>query len=110
MRTLRLPVVFVAALILCGVLLAQSNVGPAAAPPSKPQFFAGVVASVDDHQVVVSRSLIGRNPETRVFVINGDTKVNRGALKAKSRVTVRYQHLPEGDVALEIQIHRSRFS
>lgn len=97
-------------LFMSGFAIAQSSESPVRiqAPAPKPQFFAGIVTGMADNKITVSRTLIGRAPETRVFVINGDTKLNRSALKAKSRVTVRYQHMPDGDVALEIQIHRSR--
>ncbi len=81
---------------------------PQPAPPaqSAPRhlFFAGTVTELDDQHVTVSRSVAGRAPEERKFLIKSTTKMNKSAVKIKSRVTVRYQHLPEGDVALEIQI------
>jgi len=69
----------------------------------KPQFFAGIVTDLSSDRVTVSRSLVGRPGENRTFLIGPKTKVNK-ALRMKARVTVRYQHLPEGDVALEIQV------
>jgi hypothetical protein len=54
--------------------------------------------------VKVSRDLVGREPETRIFVLDAKTKTPKGGIKLKSRVTVRYQHLPEHDLALEIQV------
>lgn len=87
-------------------MLAQNAETPASPqPPPRPQFFAGTVTDLNDQHVTISRSLVGKAPETRTFMINAKTKLNRSALKVKSRVTVRYQHLSEGDVALEIQIH-----
>jgi hypothetical protein len=78
-------------------------------PPAhvRAQFFAGTVTKVDEKQVVVSRRLVGKAPESRTFLIQDKTKVSR-TLKPKQRVTVRYQHLPEGDVALEIQVRQPR--
>jgi hypothetical protein len=102
----------VTALFVWGALLifAQSPNAPAP-PPSpapRPQFFAGIVTALDDQHITVSRSLVGRAPESRTFIINADTTLNRTALKVKSRVTVRYLRKPEGDVALEIQIRHSK--
>jgi hypothetical protein len=82
---------------LAGLLSAQQ----AAAP--KPQFFAGVVSHIDAKRVNVSRTLPGRSPENRAFAIDAATKIPKG-IKPRTRVTVRYQHMPEGDLALEIQI------
>jgi hypothetical protein len=75
-----------------------------ASKPPKPQFFAGLVVEADGEHVKVSRNLVGRQPETRVFVMDNKTKTPKGGIKLKSRVTVRYEHLPEHDLALEIQV------
>jgi hypothetical protein len=86
--------------------LRLQNAPPAvvAPKPPKPQFFAGQVIEADAGHVKVSRDLVGRQPETRVFVLNAKTKTPKGGVKLKSRVTVRYEHLPENDLALEIQV------
>lgn len=75
--------------------------------PAKPQFFAGQVVEADTEHVKVSRTLFGRAPETRVFVVDGKTKTPKGGIKPKTRVTVRYEHLPEHDLALEILVRSS---
>lgn len=74
---------------------------------SKPQFFAGVVVEADARQVRVSRNLVGRPTETRVFSIDAKTKTPKNGIKLKTRVTVRYQHLADKDLALEIQVRPS---
>jgi hypothetical protein len=84
-------------------LWAQSTDNPAA-PPPKPQFFAGVVAELDEGHIKVSRSLLGKPPESRTFLVNANTKMNKTFVKVKAKVTVRYRRMPEGDVALEVQI------
>lgn len=88
--------------------LPQGNIGgttpPVTMKPAKPQFFAGLVIEADADHVKVSRNLVGRPPETRVFVLDNKTKTPKGGIKLNSRVTVRYQHLPEHDLALEIQV------
>jgi hypothetical protein len=87
-------------------MLAQTAQAPSPAPPasSKPQFFAGTVTDLTTHQITVSRTPVGRPTEMRTFVINPKTKMNKNALKVKSRVTVRYQHVDQNDVALEIHL------
>ena len=96
------------AFVTAGVLFPQTQTtgeqAPAAQPAPKPSFFAGTVTEIDQDHVTVSRSVVGRAPEHRSFLIKPDTKMNRSAVKVKSRVTVRYLHMPEGDVALEIQM------
>jgi hypothetical protein len=77
---------------------------PQAQPPlPKPQFFGGTVTDLDAQHITVSRTSPGKSPEHRTFLIDGKTKMNK-SVKVKARVTVRYRHMPEGDVALEIQI------
>jgi hypothetical protein len=78
------------------------------ARPAQPraQFFAGIVTELSSDQITVARNIVGRSPEKRTFLINKKTKMSK-SLKVKSRVTVRYQHLPEGDIALEIQVRPS---
>jgi hypothetical protein len=51
----------------------------------------------------VSRKLVGRPLESRTFLIDANTRMNKASIKVKSRVTVRYQRRPEGDLALEVQ-------
>ncbi len=107
-----------AALLLAGVALPQEqNDGTAPAPSSttapsvKPQFFSGTVTQLDKEHITISRALVGKPAETRVFVIKPATKVAK-SIKAKTKVTVRYRHEKDlGDVALEIQVRSNwRFS
>jgi hypothetical protein len=84
--------------------LEQTPDSPAVTAPSpKPQFFAGVVTELDDGHIKVSRKLVGRPAESRTFLVDSNTKMNKAAIRTKSRVTVRYKRVPEGDLALEIQ-------
>jgi hypothetical protein len=103
----------VAGLVL-GVLLCEGRLAeaqnvikdPAVQPaPSAPhaQFFAGTVVELDSTHIKVTRTLVGRPTESRSFVIDAATKMNRSVIKVRNRVTVRYKRLPQGDVALEIQ-------
>ncbi|MBV9266267.1 MAG: hypothetical protein JO061_08885 [Acidobacteriaceae bacterium] len=72
-------------------------------PPDKPEFFAGIITTIDKVHVTVSRTLVGKAPETRTFLINPETKVSK-AVKPRTKVTVRYRHSADGDIALEIQL------
>jgi hypothetical protein len=93
---------FLLSLFVPLLLLAQD---PAAPPkPPKPQFFAGQVIEVDAEHVKVTRTSVGRAPETHIFALDAKTKTPKGGIKAKTRVTVRYEHWPERDLALEIQV------
>jgi hypothetical protein len=78
---------------------------PPTPAPSAPKhlLFGGTVTQLDSQHITVSRTLPGKSPEQRSFLINAKTKMSR-AVKLRSLVTVRYRHLPEGDVALEIQL------
>jgi hypothetical protein len=95
----------VAVLLFSGALwiLAQAPGNQDAPPRPKAQFFAGIVTDVSREHVTVSRSLVGRPRENRTFLITRQTKMSR-PVRIRSRVTVRYRSLPEGDVALEIQV------
>ncbi len=76
---------------------------PAGQPASRPQFFAGTVVELDEGHIRITRTLVGRPTESRSFTINPSTKMNKAVIKLHNRVTVRYKHLNDGDVALEIQ-------
>ncbi len=83
---------------------AANPAGAVPPKPPKPQFFAGLVMEADASHIKVSRNLVGRPTETRVFALDSKTKAPKGGLKLKTRVTVRYEHLPDQDLALEIQV------
>jgi hypothetical protein len=78
--------------------------------PAKAQFFGGAVVEIDQQHIKVSRTLVGRPIETRIFHINASTKMNTAAVRVKARVTVRYRRLPEGDIALEIELRPAAHS
>lgn len=96
--------VFYSALLAVAQTIASEQVTPPAPPLPHPQFFAGTVVELDASHIKVTRTLVGRPTESRSFSINVATKMNHSAIKLHNRVTVRYKHLPEGDLALEIQL------
>lgn len=80
---------------------------PPPAPAPKHLLFGGTVTQLDSKHITVSRTLPGKSPEHRIFLIDARTKMSR-AIKLRALVTVRYRRLPEGDVALEIQLRPLR--
>jgi hypothetical protein len=71
----------------------------------RPQFFAGTVTAITDDQIIVSRTIVGHPPDTRTFELTPKTKLNRNLCKTDAKVTVRYQRLSEGNVALQVLVH-----
>ena len=99
----------VAAWLLCCAFatLAQTPENPTQVQPApRPQYFAGTVVELDKEHIAVSRTLVGKSPEKRTFIVNAKTKIGK-SVKLKSRVTVRYEHLPEGDTALDVRLRPS---
>lgn len=66
-------------------------------------FFSGNVVEVAADHVIVSRTILGKTPEKRMFKINESTKVE-GKMKQKSRVTIRFATKEDGDTALAILV------
>jgi len=57
--------------------------------------FSGTVVEVSDENLAVVRKSLGREAVTMHFLRDSATKVE-GMLRAKARVTVRYQVFPDG--------------
>jgi hypothetical protein len=88
---------------LLSALLCAQDAPKKPASRLRPQFFAGTVTELDSAHITVSRSVLGRPPEHRTFIIKSTTKMSKD-LRTKDRVTVRYRSDPDGDVALEILV------
>jgi hypothetical protein len=89
------------------LICAQDADAPKTPAHPRPQFFAGTVTELDSAHITVSRSVLGRSPEQRTFLIESTTKMSND-LRTKERVTVRYRSDPDGDVALEILVRTRR--
>ena len=102
--------VLLTAIALCPVL-GQSAVPPqqssAQSDPDTDGFYSGNIVDLAADRVTVSRTILGKPPEKRVFQITSATKVE-GKLKQKSRVTVRYLPGDEGDVAVSILVRADK--
>lgn len=66
-------------------------------------FWSGVVVEVADGWLTVRRSISGREPELKRFVVNEDTAIE-GDLHASSRVTVAFVESDDGDIAKRILV------
>lgn len=94
---------FLVLAFLTGTVVAAQN--SARAEPRR--FFSGTVVGVSKHEIRVVRTIPGREPRQRVFVVAPDTKVE-GRLEANSRVTVRYVPAEESDVAVHIIVRERK--
>jgi hypothetical protein len=70
------------------------------------EFFSGSIQEVSETSVTVSRSLPGKSPETRSFVVDSDTIIE-GKLKKLARVTVGYRTHDGQDHAWRIIVRDS---
>jgi hypothetical protein len=72
-------------------------------PQQKAQdtFFSGNVVSVTTDKLTVSRRTLTLSSVTRVFLLDANTQIE-GTLKAKARVTVKFEKTDDGDRAVHI--------
>ncbi len=62
---------------------------------------------LDEEKVTVLKTVLGKNSETRTFLITKETRIE-GKLRLKARVTVRYTHDDEGNRALHIIVRTAQ--
>jgi hypothetical protein len=80
--------------------------GAATADQPRSDFFSGVITALADDKITVFKTVLGKNSETRTFLITKETRVE-GKLRLKVRVTVRYTRDEEGDRAVHIIVRSS---
>jgi hypothetical protein len=69
------------------------------AEPPYDETFSGPVVELTTAKIVVSRSILGKPPEKRTFVIKTDTRIE-GKLRVRAKVTVGFVTTnDEGDIA-----------
>jgi len=90
------------AILLAFAVASGLQGGQDAAPPTpktehplKISNFSGTVVEVTDETLAVVRKSLGRDAVTMRFLRDSATKIE-GMLRAKARVTVRYQVFPDG--------------
>lgn len=92
--------------LLAGCLVAQEQAERTEPDAPDYGFWSGTVTELEDAAVTVRRSIAGRKPEMRRFLMNDETIVE-GELRSNARVTVAYIFREEGDLAKRILV-RSR--
>jgi hypothetical protein len=75
----------------------QKPDGTKAEPPYD-DTFSGPIVELTGSRIVISRSILGKPPEKRTFVIKVDTRIE-GKLRVRAKVTVGFITNEEGDVA-----------
>ena len=95
-----------ALLLVAGCLVAQEQTEKPETDGPEYSFWSGTVTELEDAAVTVRRSISGRKPEMRRFLMNEGTIVE-GDLRSNARVTVAFVEGEEGDLAKRILV-RSR--
>jgi hypothetical protein len=75
------------------------------AEPKYDDTYSGSIVEFATNRVTVSRSILGKSPEKRVFAITSDTRVE-GKLRVKLKVTVGFISTDDGDVARLIVVRQ----
>ena len=101
-------------LILAGALLAI-RVGAQERELSKPDSqkhepkyddtFSGSILELTTAKITVSRSILGKQPEKRTFLITADTHIE-GKMRVKLKVTIGFVVSDDGDVARLIVVRQ----
>lgn len=68
------------------------------AEPPYDDTFSGAIVEFTAARIVISRSILGKPAEKRIFVIKTDTRIE-GKLRVKAKITVGFITNDEGDVA-----------
>ena len=101
-------------LILAGALLA-TRLGAQERELSKPDSqkhepkyddtFSGSILELTTAKITVSRSILGKQPEKRTFLITADTRIE-GKMRVKLKVTIGFVTSDNGDVARLIVVRQ----
>jgi hypothetical protein len=77
-------------------------------PKTEPKYddtFSGSIIELTTSKLTVSRSILGKPAEKRVFLINSDTRIE-GKLRVKLKVTIGFVSSDDGDVARLIVVRQ----
>lgn len=77
-------------------------------PKTEPKYddtFSGSIIELTTSKITVSRSILGKPAEKRVFLINSDTRIE-GKLHVKLKVTIGFVTSDDGDVARLIVVRQ----
>jgi hypothetical protein len=76
-------------------------------PSTGDRFFSGTVSESTEEAIAVTRSVLGKKPVVRRFVITPETRIE-GEVRPRVRVTVRYITEEQGDRAVHIIVREKR--
>lgn len=71
------------------------------------EYYSGTVKELPNGKITVARTIQGKAPESRTFLINSETVVE-GKLRHNMRVTVGFKPSDEGDVAVRIIVRQQK--
>jgi hypothetical protein len=77
-------------------------------PKTEPKYddtFSGSIVELTTSKVTVSRSILGKPAEKRIFLITSDTRIE-GKLHVKLKVTIGFVTSDDGDVARLIVVRQ----
>ena len=77
-------------------------------PKTEPKYedtFSGSIIELTTTKITVSRSILGKPAEKRVFLIDSDTRIE-GKLHVKLKVTIGFISSDDGDVARLIVVRQ----
>lgn len=77
-------------------------------PKTEPKYddtFSGSIIELTTSKITVSRSILGKPAEKRVFLINSDTRIE-GKLHVKLKVTIGFVSSDDGDLARLIVVRQ----
>jgi hypothetical protein len=97
-----------AALSTFQVRAQQRELSKPDSPKNEPKYddtFSGSIVELSTSKIAVSRSILGKQPEKRIFLITSDTRIE-GKLRLKLKVTVGFVASDDGDVARLIVVRQ----
>jgi hypothetical protein len=95
-------------LILAGVLAQERELSKPESPKTEPKYddtFSGSIIELSTSKITVSRSILGKPAEKRVFKITSETRIE-GKCRLKQKVTIGFVTTEDGDVARLIVVRQ----
>jgi len=95
-------------LILAGVLAQERELTKPESPKTEPKYddtFSGAILELSTSKITVSRSILGKPAEKRVFLITSETRIE-GKCRLKQKVTIGFVTTDDGDVARLIVVRQ----
>ena len=95
-------------LILAGALAQERELSKPESPKTEPKYddtFSGSILELSTSKITVSRSILGKPAEKRVFLITSETRIE-GKCRLKQKVTIGFVTTDDGDVARLIVVRQ----